>query len=118
MPTLKPITTHTGRTTITDYPIGADASGQPVTATLTCWHDKDRQALLAQLQRFTISADGTRTEQPGHSTRIQSKTMARFSKAALDGFTEYAIETLEEMRFSGEDDSYAVAVRAAFTPEA
>jgi hypothetical protein len=56
---------------------------------------------------------------PGHSTRIESKMMAKFSKAALEGFTEYAKETVDQLRFSGnEDDHYAVAVSAAFSPEA
>jgi len=116
MPNPRPTTTHTGRTTVTDYPIGTNDQGQAITATLTCWHDKNRGALLAQLQRFTIAADGTRTEQPGHSTRIQSKMLTRFSKGALDGFSEYAISTVDEMRFDGLDDSYSIAVRATFDP--
>lgn len=119
MTTHQVATTHTGRTTVTDYPIGADANGHQTVATLTCWHDKSRTALLAQLQRFTITPDGARTEIEGHSTRIQSKIMAKFSKAALDGFTDYAKQTVEELRYSGdEEDSYAVAVRAAFAPAA
>lgn len=119
MTTHQATTTHTGRTSITDYPIGADANGHQIVATLTCWHDKDRKALLAQLQRFTIATDGSRTEVEGHSTRIESKMMAKFSKAALDGFTDYAKQTVDELRLSGnEDDHYAVAVVATFAPEA
>jgi hypothetical protein len=119
MTTLQATTTVNARNSITDYPIGTDTDGNQIVATLTCWHDKDRKALLAQLQRFTIAANGTRTEVPGHSTRIESKMMAKFSKAALDGFTDYAKQTVDELRFSGnEDDSYAVAVAATFAPEA
>lgn len=119
MTTLQATTTLNARNSVTDYPIGSDADGNKIVATLTCWHDKDRKALLAQLQRFTIAPDGTRTEVPGHSTRIESKMMAKFSKAALEGFTSYAKETVDQLRFSGnEDDNYAVAVAATFAPEA
>lgn len=118
MTTLQAATTLNARNSVTDYPVGNDADGNTIVATLTCWHDKDRKALLAQLQRFTIAADGTRTEVPGYSTRIQSKLMARFSKAALVGFAEYAKETVDQLRFSGDpEDHYAVAVAATFALE-
>lgn len=119
MTTPQATTTLNARNSVTDYPIGTDADGNQIVATLTCWHDKNRTALLAQLERFTIAADGTRTAVPNHSTRIESKLMAKFSKAALEGFTEYAKETVDYLRSSGNpEDHYAVAVAATFAPEA
>jgi hypothetical protein len=123
MTTLEATTTYGDGRSVTDYPVRTDADGTQIVASLICWHDKDRKALLGQLRGVTIGpsdTDGVEVREftPSRSIMITTRGMNRFSQSTLEGFTLSAMDSVDMLRNdTNEDDSYVMGVKSIFSGE-
>lgn len=112
-----PVTTIRNRKAVTDIPVGTDARGREVVASIVSYHSKDNRALVSYVSRVSIEQSSTpgfviRSSAPMDAVRIMNEPVARYSEKALNAFHEEGLAIVARLR----DGAGNAAVKAMFAP--
>lgn len=97
------------RNVTTELPVGTDANGRQVVASIHSYHDLVRGTLTSVLSRVTIKPSRTSglnfcEYHPMGSVRIITEPTSRYSDKALAGLHEQALATVSRLRAEASND--------------
>lgn len=112
-----PVTTIRNRKATTDIPVGTDARGREVVASIVSYHSKDNRALVSYVSRVSIEQSSTpgfvvRSSAPMDAVRVMNIPIGRYSDKALESFNAEALELVARLR----DGAGNASVKAMFAP--